>query len=74
MMEIERLKALKEEEALEVRKHDARKKGAQVIVDQIQERTIQRMKEQEIRDKERLELLSNIEKARQAEQAALRAK
>lgn len=74
MMEIERLKSLKEEEAREVRKHDARKKGAQVIVDQIQERTVQRMKEQEIRDKERLELLSNIEKARQAETAALRAK
>ena len=74
MMEIERLKALKEEEAREVRKKEARKKGAQVIVDQIQERTVQRMKEQEIRDKERLELLSNIEKARQAEQAALRAK
>lgn len=74
MMEIERLKSLKEEEAREVRKHDARKKGAQVIVDQIQERTVQRMKEQEIRDKERLELLSNIEKARQAEKAALRAK
>lgn len=73
-MEIERLKSLKEEEAREVRKHDARKKGAQVIVDQIQERTVQRMKEQEIRDKERLELLSNIEKARQAETAALRAK
>jgi len=74
MMEIERLKSLKEEEAREVRKHDARKKGAQVIVDQIQERTVQRMKEQEIRDKERLELLSNIEKARQAEKAALTAK
>ena len=73
-MEIERLKALKEEEAREVRKQTARKQGAQVIVDQIQERTVQRMKEQEIRDKERLELLSNIEKARQAEQAALRAK
>jgi len=67
MMEIERLKSLKEEEAREVRKHDARKKGAQVIVDQKKERTVQRMKEQEIRDKERLELLSNIEKARQAE-------
>ncbi len=43
MMEIERLKALKEEEAREVRKHEARKKGAQVIVDQIQERTVQRI-------------------------------
>lgn len=62
MMEIERLKVLKEEEEREVRKAAARKQGAQVIVDQIQERTIERMKEQEIRDKERLELLANIEK------------
>jgi hypothetical protein len=57
MMEIERLKVLKEEEVREKRKHEARKKGAQVIVDQIQERTIIRMKEQEVRDKERMELL-----------------
>ena len=35
MMEIERLKVLKEEEEREVRKAEARKKGAQVIVDQI---------------------------------------
>lgn len=62
MMEIERLKVLKEEEHREKRKHEARKKGAQVIVDQIQDRTIQRMKEQEVRDKERLELLGNIER------------
>jgi len=74
MMEIERLKSLKEEETHEVRKHKARKKGVQVIVDQIQERTVQRMKEQEIRDKETLGLLSNIEKAHQAKQAALRSK
>ena len=32
-MEIERLKVLKEEEGREARKHIARKKGAQVIVD-----------------------------------------
>lgn len=71
MMEIERLKVLKEEEEREARKHIARKKGAQVIVDQIQDRTIQRMKEQEIRDKERLELLANIERMKKedAEQA-----
>ena len=65
MMEIERLKVLKEEEEREVRKAEARKKGAQVIVDQIQERTQVRMKEQELRDKERLELLSKIEKMKQ---------
>lgn len=35
MMEIERLKVLKEEEEREAKKAEARKKGAQVIVDQI---------------------------------------
>lgn len=45
LMEIERLKGLQEEEEREKRKHEARKKGAQVIIDQIQERTIERMKE-----------------------------
>ena len=35
MMEIERLKVLKEEEERESRKHVARKQGAQVIIDQI---------------------------------------
>ena len=35
MMEIERLKVLQEEEEREVRKHGARKAGAQVIIDQI---------------------------------------
>lgn len=65
MMEIERLKVLQEEEVRDNKKAAARKLGAQVIVDQIQERTIQRMKEQEIRDKERLELHANIERMRQ---------
>jgi len=69
MMEIERLKVLKEEEDRDVRKHAARKLGAQVIVDQIQERTIQRMKEQEIRDKERMELLGNIDRMKQEDVA-----
>lgn len=40
MMEIERLKVLQEEEEREIRKVAARKAGAQVIIDQIQERTI----------------------------------
>ena len=43
-------------------KAEQRIRGKQVIIDQIQERTMQRMKEQEIRDKERLQLLANIEK------------
>jgi hypothetical protein len=74
MMEIERLKVLKEEEERDIRKHEARKKGAQVIVDQIQERTQIRLKEQEVRDKERVTLLSNIEKMRLEDEAAAVAK
>ena len=64
-MEIERLKVLQEEEERDNKKAFARKKGAQVIVDQIQERTIQRMKEQEVRDKEKIALQANIERMRQ---------
>jgi hypothetical protein len=74
MMEIERLKVLKEEEEREKRKHEARKKGAQVIIDQIQDRTIQRMKEQEIRDKERLELLNNIQRMKREDEEQAEAK
>lgn len=74
MMEIERLKVLQEEEEREVRKAQARKQGAQVIIDQIQERTILRMKEQELRDKEKLELQINLEKMRKEDEAAHEAK
>lgn len=74
MMEIERLKVLQEEEEREIRKVHARKAGAQVIIDQIQERTIQRMKEQELRDKEKIELQANIEKMRKEDEAAHEAK
>jgi hypothetical protein len=44
MMEIEHLKALKKQKAQELSKHDQRKKGAQVILDQIQEWIVQRIK------------------------------
>ena len=69
MMEIERLKALKVEEEREAKKVVQRYKGKQVIIDQIQERTLHRMKEQEVRDKERVQLLGNIEKMKQEDEA-----
>ena len=53
MMEIERLKQCQEQEVREVRKKEAQKRGAQVIIDQIMERDQQRIAEQELRDKER---------------------
>lgn len=40
MMEIERLKVLKEEEARDAKKVEQRLRGKQVIVDQIQERNV----------------------------------
>jgi len=47
MMEIERLKSLKVQEEREVVRQEARRKGALVIVDQIQEREIERIKQRE---------------------------
>ena len=54
MMEIERLKQLKEESERDERRKVARANGAQVIVDQIEERYQQRIKEQEAKDKEKI--------------------
>lgn len=45
MMEIERLKSLKVQEEREVKKKEAQKQGASVIVDQIKEREMERIKE-----------------------------
>lgn len=61
MMEIERLKNVQAEQEREDKKRLARAQGARVIVDQIKERDIERIKEEELREKERLQLLQNIE-------------
>lgn len=53
MMEIERLKGLAEEDRRDHMRAQARKRGAQVIVDQIGDRQQERIKEQEIRARER---------------------
>jgi len=47
MMEIERLKALKAEEEREKLRVEAQRRGAAVIIDQIKDREVQRMKERE---------------------------
>lgn len=67
MMEIERLKSLKvQEEREQVRMH-ARRKGAMVIVDQIQEREIERIKQREQLVKEQEQMARQIENQRLAE-------
>lgn len=52
MMEIQRLKQTQEESLRDQKRFDARQKAGQVIVDQINEKYLQRQKEQELREKE----------------------
>ena len=57
MMEIERLKSLKLQEEREVKRKEARKQGSLVIIDQIKERELERIKEQEIREREMQQMI-----------------
>ena len=52
MMEIERLKQIKEDQEREQRRVEARKRGQEVLVDQIAERYQQRVKDGELRQRE----------------------
>lgn len=52
MMEIERLKSLKMQEEREIQRKQAQKQGSLVIIDQIKERELERIKEQELKEKE----------------------
>jgi len=61
MMEIERLKALAEAEERDARRKEAQLRGAQVLVDQIKDRELIRQKQVEVREKEKFQLLANIE-------------
>ena len=61
MMEIERLKALAEAEERDARRKEAQLRGAQVLVDQIRDRELIRQKQVEVREKEKFQLLANIE-------------
>ena len=70
MMEIERLKSLKEQGEREERRKVAVKKGSMVIIDQIKEREIQRQREQEALEKEKAQMLAHIEKMKQEDAAA----
>ena len=74
MMEIERLKAIKAEMDREERAALARKRGAQVIIDQIAAREEIRQKEAESLEQEKQQLLFNIEKNKKEDLAAAEAK
>jgi len=66
-MEIERLKSLQAMEERERLKHEAQKKGALVIIDQIKEREIERIKEQEMREKEMAQMQRQVEAMKEQE-------
>ena len=74
MMEIERLKAIKAEMDREERAALARKRGAQVIIDQIASREEIRQKEAETLEQEKQQLLFNIEKNKKEDLEAVKAR
>ena len=65
MMEIERLKGLQAAEQREQARVEAQRRGAAVIIDQIKEREVQRMKDREILEKEQAQMARQIEIAKQ---------
>ena len=67
MMEIERLKNLKHQDQLERQKKDNLKQGSLVIIDQIKERELERIKEQELREKEKQLVLDQIQQLKREE-------
>jgi len=67
MMEIERLKSLQEQEERDTRRAHARKAGAMVIIDQIAEREQERIKQRELLEKEKAQMLKNIEQMKKAD-------
>merc|ERR1719464_746241 len=62
MMEIERLKALKAEEERERLRVEAQRRGAAVIIEQIKDREVQRVKEREQLEREQQQMMVQIEK------------
>jgi len=74
LMELERLRTLKLYEEREKTRHEGQRKGAQVIVDQIKERQVQRMKEEEQRDLERVFVVKQIQEVKDDEVKAQEAK
>lgn len=67
MMEIERIKALEEYETREKQRLDERRKGAKVLEDQINEREKERVRQEELRDQERIQMLREIERLKEME-------
>ena len=74
MMEIERLKAIRAEQEKEERGAVARMNGKQVLVDQIKARQDQRMREEELLEREKAQMLANIQRMKREDEADKKAK
>merc|ERR1712100_5480 len=66
--------SLQEQEERDNRRADARKMGAQVIIEQIKEREQERIKQRELLEKEKQQMLKNIEVMKQKDIEAAEAK
>ena len=71
IMEVERLKALKMYAERDSRRKDDQKNGAQVIINQMQERERERVRQLELQDMEREAMLKQNEEMKQQEIASL---
>ncbi|KAF5826155.1 tumor suppressor, Mitostatin-domain-containing protein [Dunaliella salina] len=67
MMEIERIKALEQYEAREQQRNEERRRGAKVLEDQIAQREHERIRQEELRDQERIQMLREAERLKEEE-------
>lgn len=67
MMEIERIRALEQYEAREQQRMEERRRGAKVLEDQIHARERERIRQEELRDQERIHMLREIERLKEEE-------
>lgn len=70
MMEIERLKALEQYEERERQRAEERKRGAKILGEQIAERERERIRQEELRDQERIQVMKEIERLKEEEMQA----
>ncbi len=71
IMELERLKKIKEQEEIEVRKKEEALRGREVIVDQIKQREIDRLKQREEQEKEAQILVQRMKEMEREEKLKL---
>eukprot|EP00798_Chlamydomonas_sp_ICE-L_P004631 gene4631-14823_t len=67
MMEVNRIRSMEQYEAVEAARADERSRGARVLEEQIDERKRERLRQEELRDQERVAMLREIERLKEQE-------